>query len=902
MRTNRFMMLTVVVAVCATVHASPFAMGADKVLPPIGERFADPAVDETPNFQKHVIPLMGRLGCNGRACHGSFQGRGGFRLSLFGYDFHADHLALLDEESPRVDLENKEESLILVKPTDADLHEGGKRYALGSWEHHVLRNWVTAGAEFDKADVQKLVSLEVSPSEVQFAKAGEHHQLRVVAVWENGQREDVTPLCRFKSNDELIAEIDENGLMVGNERGDTDLIVSYDRAVVAVPVIRPTTDLVGDRYPQVETPTRVDELVVDKLRKLGIVPSDRAGDAEFLRRVRLDLTGTLPSEQEVVEFLASESPNKRAKKIDELLETPAYAAWWTTKLCDFTGNNEQNLNNVSPMRNSAPQEWYSWIKRRVEENTPYDELVSGMVTATSMREGQSYREYCEEMSSIYRDEDKSYADLPAMTHYWSRRDFQNDIEARAIGFAYSYMGLRIQCAQCHKHPFDQWSKDDFHQFKNFFSRVVAGRAGGAPREYRDEYNQLVKELGLKGLRGNELRRKLPDLLKEGKSIPFPVTSVGDRIQRTRNPDEDFPEFTTAKFLGGETLDVEALEDPRVELMNWLRSPDNPFFAKAFVNRVWASYFNVGIVEPADDLALGNPPSNKALLDYLASGFIESGFDMKWVHRTIANSRTYQSTWKPNDTNGKDERNFSRAIPRRLPAEVALDALQQATASDRRVAELLASNEGRAIAIPGAGSRGGDRDQRFILSVFGRSTRESNCDCDRSSEPTLLQTVLLQNDDAMLRMIDIRKDSWLQDAANELGIQKRGQASPQNARRVVAVRKQLGVARNKLNQFRKNDNAKGVAEAKRRIAALEKTLRQMQPEEKPATDVAELDEATSEKVARLITAAYLRTVSRYPEEGELQRTQEHVREADDPVEGLRDVLWALLNTKEFIVNH
>jgi hypothetical protein len=894
------MIVSVAMALSAVVQVSE--VSASETLQPIGQRFKSADVTETPSFQKHVVPLLGRLGCNGRACHGSFQGQGGFRLSLFGYDFQADHVALHDEESPRVDVNETDESLILVKPTDEEMHEGGQRYKLGSWEHHVLKNWVAGGAKFDKDDVKKLKLLEITPSEVLFQKAGERQQLRVVAVWEDGVREDVTPLCRFKSNDDQIAKVDENGLLIGNKRGDTDLIVSYDRAVVAVPVIRPTTDLVGDRYPAVETPTRIDELVVAKLRKLGVVPSDRAGDAEFLRRVRLDLTGTLPAAEEVTRFLEDKSPDKRARKVDELLETPAYAAWWTTKLCDFTGNSEQNLNNVSPMRNSAPQEWYSWIHRRVKENVPYDELASGIINASSMRDDQTYREYCEEMSAIYRDDDKSFADLPSMTYYWSRRDFQNDIEARAIGFAYSFMGLRIQCAQCHKHPFDQWSKDDFHQFKNFFSRIVAGRANAAPREHRAEYNKLVAELGLKGKRGNELRKLLPDLLEEGKAIPFPVMSISKTIQRSRDPGGDFPKFETAKFLGGESFQVEDLEDPRTELMTWLRSPDNPFFAKAFVNRVWASYFNVGIVEPADDLSLGNPPSNKALLDYLAKGFIESGFDMKWVHRTIANSRTYQSTWRANDTNQLDERNFSRAVPRRLPAEVAYDAIQQATSSDSRVAELLASNDGRAIAIPGAGRRSGSADQRFILAVFGRSTRESNCDCDRSSEPTLLQTVLLQNDDAMLRMIGIQKDSWLQDVAKELGSKKQGPASPQKTRQIASTKRQITTVKARLRKLRKTENTKQIEAAEKRLAALQRQLRKLQPAEPTKVERVEIDAAGQDKIAKLITQAYLRTLGRYPDEREMGRSQQHVRESDDPVDGLRDVLWALLNTKEFIVNH
>jgi len=889
-------------AVCMTlVGASLQTVTADDAIAPINQRFAGADVQETPNFQKHVVPLFGRLGCNGRACHGSFQGRGGFRLSLFGYDFEADHDALFNEVSPRVDRENPLESLIIAKPIDEDMHEGGMRFEKDSWQYHVIRRWIEGGAEFEKEHVQKLNELKIVPSEIRLSKTGEEVQVKAIAIWEDGSQEDVTPLCRFQSNDDQVAEIDQNGLLTATNRGDTHLVISYDKAVVPVPVIRPVTDLVGDKYPQVAAKTKVDELVLEKLRKLGVVPSEVCSDAEFLRRVRLDLTGTLPTAEEVRAFLTEEDANKRAKKVDELLETPAYAAWWTTQLCDFTGNNTQNLNNVSPLGNRYPasQDWYDWIYSRVEENVTYDKLVEGIVAGNNMQPGQSYTEYCNTMSDLYRDGDKSYADLPAMEYYWSRRDFQNNMEARAIGFAYSFMGLRIQCAQCHKHPFDVWSKDDFHQFKNFFARIQPAGNNGPP-EYRKEYNKLIEELGVEGKRGNELRRELPALLEKGKTIPFGAVATTSRLQRTRNPDEDYPEFDNGKLLGGDVVDVMEVDDPRKVVMDWLRGADNPFFAKAFVNRAWAAYFNVGIVNPPDDLNLANPPSNKALLDHLSKGFIESGFDMKWVHRTIANSDTYQRSWQPNETNKLDERNFSRAVTRRLPAEVAYDAIQQATASDAKAKSLCESIDGRAIAIAGASARnGGNNGPAFALAVFGKSTRESNCDCDRSSEPSLLQTVFLQNDRDVLGLVDANRGTWLDGVARDL----KPQATADDAatkRKTASFESQLKAAETQLKRFNQAKNEQQIAKVEKRISQLEKQLDDLNASVAKVT--VQTNESADEKVSNYIVDAYLRTLSRYPHETELTRSVAYVHEANDPVEGLGDILWALINTKEFIVNH
>lgn len=873
-------------AVLGTLMASQL-IAAD-VLKPISERYAGDVSKETPDFQRHMVPLMSMLGCNGRACHGSFQGQGDFRLSLFGYDFKSDH----EELAKFIDTDAPADSYALQKGTLSEPHRGGKRMEVGSWQYKVFTRWVEEGAKAVAEDAAQLVRVDVTPSEIVFDSAGQQVQLKAVAVWSDGVQEDVTPLCRFQSNDDQVAEINKTGLVTATKPGDSHLVAFYSNAVIPVPVMQPVSDRVGMSYPAVDTPTQVDELVVEKLRKMGVVPSDVCSDADFLRRVSLDLTGTLPKPADVEAFVKSSDANKRSAKVNELLNTDAYAAWWTTKLSDFTGANTEQLNNVSPMRNAVAQEWFDWIQKRVRENTSYDQLVAGIVTAKSRDKDESYLEFCEKMSSIYRDDDKKFEDLKSMPYYWARRDFR-ELEARAIGFAYSFLGIRIQCAQCHKHPFDQWTTEDFHKFKNFFSRVSYANNGSD----RTAYNKLVADLGLKGLRGNDLRRKLPDLIKDGKTIPFPELMVTNRAQRSRNADGDYPVYETAKLLGGEEYDSNRAGDPRELVMEWLRSKDNPLFARAFVNRVWASYFNRGIVHPADDNSLANPPSNKALLDYLAKGFIESGFDMKWVHRTIANSATYQRSWVANETNETDERNFSRAVARRLPAEVAYDAIKFATASDAQLATYHGSTKGRSIALATAGAR--YARTQYALSVFGRSTRDSNCDCDRSEEPSLLQTVFLQNDSEVQTLLSPSRNTWIGQVAAEINPKKARNNRAANSKQAQALRQQMAQLYKKFQRAKEAKDETAMKATQAKLKAGRKRLEAIAP---TRTDDADKVEIAATKVGDLVTQTYLRTLSRYPTDEELARSTQYVKGADDTVDGVRDLLWALLNTKEFIVNH
>jgi hypothetical protein len=503
-----------------------------------------------------------------------------------------------------------------------------------------------------------------------------------------------------------------------------------------------------------------------------------------------------------------------------------------------------------------------------------------------------------------------------MPYYWARREFRNPPE-RAISFAYAFLGIRIQCAQCHKHPFDQWSKDDFEQFTGFFAYARAAN-NGVSAEDRKQYQEILAKLETGDKKGNQLRREFPKFLKEGKIVPFPEVAVTPApkatVAATNRRGNNNARPATARVLGGEEVPLAEYGDARQPLMDWLRAADNPLFAKAFVNRVWASYFNVGIVEPPDDLSLANPPSNEALLAYLAQGFVDNKYDMKWLHREILNSATYQRDWRPNETNKGDARNFSHAIPRRLPAEVAYDALQVATAADAEAEQACSTLDGRAIAIPGIGRSNGN-GPGYALQVFGRSTRESNCDCDRAMDPTLLQTVFLQNDRDMLTMID-RRNGWIDQLARQLGKPTTAASAPdarnnrQLKQRLELIEQQVAQQQRRLKKLGDDANAKQRAELQRRLKSLQgQAARIAQLLNKGAPGKAD-DKAEEAKPAadaklqprELVAQAYLRTLSRLPNDQELERSLAYIDQDQSPVDGVRDLLWALINTKEFIVNH
>lgn len=879
-------------SICALLAlASTGAAG--EVEAPASERFAAASISQ-PDFRRHVLPLMGRLGCNGRACHGSFQGRGGFRLSLFGYDFAADHEALTSGDEPRANVKDPAASLILQKPTMQIEHEGEKRIDLGTWQYNLLRRWIEAGASGVKPDDAEFEALDIEPREIVSQAKGDAAQLRVVACWSDGSREDVTLLCRFRSNDESVATIDENGTVTISGKGDTDVVAFYDNGVVTVPVIAPTSDLVGDRYPQFPASTKVDELVVAKLRKLGVVPSDLSTDEEFLRRVTLDVTGTLPLPDEVTAFVSDPSPDKRSRRIDELLSRPTYAAWWATKLCDITGDNEQNAGERRFRRQQAEQ-WYRWILRRVEQNVPYDKLVEGIVLAIGRRPGQSYEEYAAEMNTYYRPENPAdFAARESMPHYWARRQF-NQAKDKARTFSYAFLGVRLECAECHKHPFDQWTKQDFEQFSAFFDGVAYGYAPDA----KDAVRTMQEALGLKKIQDKEAVK----LVAEGKVLPWSEVYLRKSGERGRKPRGDkvarkqgrpAGRVITPKLLGGDEVVAEQYPDPRAALMEWMRSNDNPYFASAWVNRVWASYFNVGIVDPPDDMNLANPPSNGPLLAYLTRGFVEHGYDIKWLHREILNSRTYQLSWRPNETNRLDVRNFSHAIIRRLPAEVAFDAIVQATAATGRMETTRDNLDERAIGVSSCHT-GLKKGGTYILSLFGKPARATNCDCERSNEPSLLQTIFLRNDQSMLGLLE-RGDGWLKQI-DPAGDRQRKNGAGQQAKLADRIREQerrLKAARDEGHEKQIETIERDLENLRRRA---EQAARALENEKQRSLDLPLVD-ATPQGLVR---EAYLRTLSRLPEDDERQVALRYLSESETPAIGMKDLMWALLNTKEFIVN-
>jgi hypothetical protein len=407
-----------------------------------------------------------------------------------------------------------------------------------------------------------------------------------------------------------------------------------------------------------------------------------------------------------------------------------------------------------------------------------------------------------------------------MPYFWTRGRFS---PPQTLRFSYAFLGIRLECAQCHKHPYDQWTKDDYEQFEMFFRDVrFTVKSRGRAQE-------IKKALGLTADQDSGgYKRLFADLVKKGEIVPWGEVVAPDwRQKRGKRPvrrDGQAGRVLTPKLLGGESVLAERYADPREPVMEWLSARDNPYFARALVNRVWASYFHVGIVDPPDDMNLANPPSNGELLDYLASGFVEHNYDLKWLHREIASSRTYQLSWRPNETNRLDERNFSRAVLRRMPAEVAYDAIGLATASDEARKTLNTDPVAtRAVGIASCFDRP-PGDSKYALTLFGKPPRAVACDCERSMEPNLLQTIYLRNDQEVQKIL-ARKDGWL---------------------------KQIG-----------------------------------NPDPKDAES--------------LVGQAYLRTLGRRPTESELTIACQFLKDAPDMAAGMRDLLWALLNTKEFIVN-
>jgi hypothetical protein len=714
-----------------------------------GPDIPNSAVPETVGFDRHVEGLLGRLGCNAGTCHGSSRGKGGFKLSLFSADPVQDFEAIVD--GGRIDTGSPRESLLLRKPTAQVRHGGGKRLEPDSWEYRLLARWVEQGAKRGpSASVRRLAIL---PNELRLTGPKGGGDLRVTAEFTDGSQEDVTPFCTFRSNDEAVAVVDGAGHARGSQPGFTFAVADYGGALATAEVLVPRPVPADFVYPTVPTVNVIDRVVLGRLRKLNIVPSSCCSDAEFLRRVTIDITGALPTPEEVRTFLTDTDSAKRAKKVDSLLAHPRHAALWATKFCDWTTCDINALEEPADLRLARVRMWHDWFRKRFLENVPYDRFVRGVLCGTS-RNGQDLSGWIAAESTRMetaraKGTDLGYADQPFLDLYWRRLDGNGPIapESMAELTGSAFLGLRLQCAQCHRHPTDRWTQADYRAFTNVFARV---RFGQSP-ELRDTVVDLLEGQRTKGTK--PIPRLQEVYLDTGKEryLTEPVTG---KLLRPRPP-------------GGPELDNAT--DPREGFLAWLKSPDNPYFARNLANRVWQHYFGRGLVEPLDTFSEDHPPDFPELLARLAAEFVEGKYDIRHLERLILNSRTYQLSSVPNETNATDESALSRFRVRRPMAEVVADLLHDAcgVTPDYRPDTPVGT---RAIQV--ATNQPQNPLLARIAKAFGRPARRQLCDCERRSELVLAESMLLMSDPTLLdlarrgRVARLSKDDFSDTAAVE----------------------------------------------------------------------------------------------------------------------------------------
>jgi hypothetical protein len=614
------------------------------------------------DFVRDVVPVLGKVGCNQGTCHGSQQGRAGFKLSLRGYDPLFDYRALVDDVSGRrFNRSLPAQSLMLLKPTQGVPHEGGFLFSEDSREYKLLEQWIAEGCVYK--DTPRVVKIEVFPTSPVLQTLKDAQQLVVVAHYPDGSTQDVTRDAVFGTSNFEVATVSPSGQIDAVRRGEAAALVRYEGQYATAPVT-----VIGTRngYQWKESPefNFIDAHVNAKLRKMKLWASDICSDAEFLRRISLDLIGVPPSIDETRTFVSDprDSLTKRREKIDQLLANSACVDHWTLKWSDLLLNKRKyvNVKGVWAFRN--------WIRQSLTANTPYDKFVFELMTANGRT-----------------------LENPAANYYRIAREPNVVME----NMTQVFLGTRFNCNKCHDHPFERWTQQQYYELSAYFSAV--GRAPGASADDEIIY-----------------------------SLPAAETVMNPRTNSAVHASFPF------KFTGMNT----AGSDRRTQLAEWLTSKDNPYFAKSLVNRYWSYFLGRGIIDPVDDIRASNPPSNPELLDALTADFVAHKFDLKYLMRTIVSSHTYQRSYRTNEWNSDDQMNFSHTYPRRLTAEELYDAVMVATGSP--------------FEIPGAppGFRASQLPDPQIdvsfLDMFGRAPRESPCECERTSEVSLGQTLNLIN--------------------------------------------------------------------------------------------------------------------------------------------------------------
>ncbi|NBV21314.1 MAG: DUF1553 domain-containing protein [Proteobacteria bacterium] len=622
-------------------------------------------VERRLNYANDILPILTKASCNSGGCHGKQGGQNGFALSLLGFDPDFDYNALTREgHGRRITLTAPDQSLLLTKAAGVFPHGGGAKLDLGSDSYQLLRRWIVQGTPKGRTNDPVVQAIEVIPRE-RILIGTKEQQVRVVARYSDGSTADVTRAAEYKSQQPDILIVEHDGLIRTLDRtGEGAVMVRYmglvDVTRITVPYSR---NLPESAYANFKPKTYVDELVMTKWRKLGIAPSELCTDAEFIRRASLDAIGTLPTAEEVRTFLADKAPDKRDRLVTALLDRKEYADYWAGIWGDVLRNKRRN----GEEHKRGTFAFAAWIQDSMAQNKPYDQFVREILTAQG-----------------------NVSDNPTVVWY---REVRNTVH-QVNDTAQLFLGTRVSCANCHNHPYEKMTQDDYWGMAAFFSRL-----GVKQGEVSSENAIFVRKDG-------ETRQP--------------------RTGKTMKP----------KGLGGPAYDQVRGEDPRAKLADWMAEPTNPYFSRALVNRIWAHYLGVGLVEGVDDMRLTNPPSNPALLDALAKDFVAHKFDLKQLMRTIMTSQVYGLSATPNSDNHTDKQNYARYFPRRLPAQALLDAVDTVTGSTEKYAGFPLGT--RAIELPD------EFVPSYFLDVFGRSKRETACECERSYAPNLAQSLHLMN--------------------------------------------------------------------------------------------------------------------------------------------------------------
>jgi Protein of unknown function (DUF1553)/Protein of unknown function (DUF1549)/Bacterial Ig-like domain (group 2) len=704
---------------------------------------ANLAVDEPVSFVREIQPILTKAGCNSGACHGAQHGRGGFRLSLFGFDPAFDHSQIVQSsEGRRVVPSDPDRSILLLKPSLTMEHGGGERLKARSLQYETVRRWLEDGAPEPEPAAPSVTKLTVFPAS-RVVEPGESQQLAVTATWTDGRTVDVTHVAQFDALNEGVAAVNPDGLVTAKAKGESHVMVRFGGQAVVARFTLPFARLI--KYPNLPRNNFIDDKLIARWRDLGITPSPLATDEEFLRRLYLDAIGTLPTPDEIRTFLSDTAPDKRTKTIDQVLDRPEFVDFWSVKWGDLLRINRDALTD------KGMWSFHNWVRAALRDRTPVDAFARDIITA----EGSTFTEGPANFYRVGRTADE-----------WAETTSQ------------VFLGVRMQCAKCHHHPFEKWSQDDYYGLAAFFTRLGTKNS---------------QEFGIFGQ----------------ESVIF-LRNAGEAT----NP-------RTRKVVKPHPLDGAETDDPfdrRAKLAEWLTAKENPFFARNIVNRFWGYLMGRGLVEPLDDMRATNPASNPELLDALAADFAERKFDLKHLLRTIFNSRAWQLSSAVVAGNEADAANvhFARYTTKRLTAEQLADAVDFATGTREKYQGLPLGT--RAIQLPDP------RVRSYLMDVFGRPARQIVCECERTAQPNIAQALHLLNGDF-------------------------------------------------LN--------KKIADGKGRIEEGLKAKR-------------------SSKA--MIEEIYLVTLSRSPHAEEVSKANDWISSAKDEREGLQDLLWTLLNSREFLFNH